>query len=117
MVSSSLLTVVLLIGAVQAVNLPTITKKPTLPTKTVKPKCTVTKCVDKVNSCGKKYGGCYESCPGSPEPTFSPPPCSTSQKSSSVTPISTCPTLCVDYVNDWYISKVLETALFSTNRL
>ena len=72
MVSFPLFAVALLAGAFQAAVAPTITTKPSLITKTVKLTCTVTKCIDKVNSCKKKYGGCYESCPGSPEPTFLP---------------------------------------------
>ncbi|KAF3346187.1 hypothetical protein VD0002_g6416 [Verticillium dahliae] len=35
--------------------------------------CERTICVDKVNECGIKYGGCYRDC--APYPTFEPPAC------------------------------------------
>lgn len=64
-------------------------------------------CVDKVNECGRKYGGCYYNCPGSPQPTFTDPGCPTTTPStvslttSSVPSSSICTTqLCVDYINE-----------------
>ncbi len=47
-------------------------------------------CVDFVNECGMKYGGCVPHCEGEPLPTFTKPVCPTP------TP---CPTICVDGVN------------------
>ncbi|KAF1826756.1 uncharacterized protein K489DRAFT_124866 [Dissoconium aciculare CBS 342.82] len=95
---------------------PTFTTPPCPPTTTGKPTgkpatttCTQTICVDKVNSCGLKYGGCYANCPDSPPPTFTTPPCPTTTQKSTLTfsaslPILTlttattsCPFLCRDY--------------------
>ncbi|MCJ1446705.1 MAG: hypothetical protein MMC23_007211 [Stictis urceolatum] len=44
-----------------------------------------TVCVDKVNKCGLRYGGCAERCDGKPLPSFSEPPCQTTTKKASCT--------------------------------
>ena len=70
-----------------------------------------TKCVDMVNKCGLKFGGCYDECK-TPTPTWTTPACPTTtskwttstRKPSSADNCSTR-TVCADYVNacgQWY---------------
>ncbi|CAI4216363.1 unnamed protein product [Parascedosporium putredinis] len=47
-----------------------------------------TKCVDKVNDCGKKYGGCFDYC-ATPTPSFSTPPCPSTKKPTKPVPTRT----------------------------
>ncbi|KAH8200165.1 hypothetical protein TruAng_005677 [Truncatella angustata] len=64
--------------------------------------CPRTVCVDGVNSCGVRYGSCYDACTASLLPTA--PSCSVSTSSISTENCSTR-TVCADYVNDcgiWY---------------
>lgn len=46
--------------------------------------CSLTMCEDKINSCGRTYGGCYPACSGYPTPTLTDPGCDPS--SSPVSP-------------------------------
>ncbi|KAI0007366.1 hypothetical protein F4779DRAFT_592562 [Xylariaceae sp. FL0662B] len=52
--------------------------------------CPHTKCVDALNDCGVKYGGCFDECAGRPP---SPPPCEVTPRPVSATSVSTT---CVD---------------------
>ncbi|RVD89543.1 uncharacterized protein DFL_000546 [Arthrobotrys flagrans] len=68
-------------------------------------------CYDHVDACGQTYGGCVPRCPGDSVPTFTAPSCSktttgpitttsfvpTTTKSTTAT--TSCPILCVDYIN------------------
>lgn len=81
------------------------------------PKCTLSICVDYINSCGRWYGGCYANCPGSTTPIFTDPGCSTTGTTATITPSinritsSTCTsTLCVDYINSCGTCKELYPA-------
>ncbi|KAK5697872.1 hypothetical protein LTR97_006831 [Elasticomyces elasticus] len=53
--------------------------------------CESTICVDYINSCGIRYGGCYEACPGYTKPTYTAPACPTI--TTTVTPTATLTTL------------------------
>jgi hypothetical protein len=64
----------------------TTTTKPKTTTRTKISECPRIICVDKVNSCGLKYGGCYDTC--GPVPTFSVPPCPT-KTTTTPTPTAT----------------------------
>ncbi|TKA46431.1 hypothetical protein B0A54_02263 [Friedmanniomyces endolithicus] len=46
-------------------------------TTTTSDTCSSTDCVDYVNECGVKYGGCYEACTGFTTPSFAVPGCAT----------------------------------------
>lgn len=59
--------------------------------------CPRTVCVDAINSCGVRYGACYDGC--SPELRPMAPPCSTASLSTSTDDCSTR-TVCADYVNE-----------------
>lgn len=60
--------------------------------------CTITLCVDNVNSCGQTYGGCFPACPGLPTPIFTDPGCPTTSCTSSVTSSNNpCEFVCLDY--------------------
>ncbi|KAF3097175.1 hypothetical protein TWF569_002947 [Orbilia oligospora] len=68
-------------------------------------------CYDYVNACGQGYGGCVPRCPGDPMPTFIAPSCSKTTTgpitttsfvpttTKSTTSTTSCPTLCIDYIN------------------
>jgi len=46
-------------------------------TTTTSETCMSTDCVDYVNECGVRYGGCYEACTGFTTPSFAVPGCAT----------------------------------------
>jgi hypothetical protein len=73
------------------------TSKSTITSSPISSICTQTLCVDKINSCGQTYGGCYPACSGFTTPSFTDPGCPTITSK----PISTsCTnTLCVDKIN------------------
>jgi len=48
--------------------------------------CASTDCVDYVNDCGVRYGGCYEACAGFTMPQFAVPGC---DMTTVVTPTAT----------------------------
>ncbi|EGX90829.1 hypothetical protein CCM_07249 [Cordyceps militaris CM01] len=81
---------------------PTTTSPPTTTPTTSQDDCkTRTICLDYVNECGRRYGGCVPDC--KPWPTFSKPPC---PPTSTPTPDNcSTRTICLDYVNEcgiWY---------------
>ncbi|KAK6337175.1 hypothetical protein TWF718_009958 [Orbilia javanica] len=81
---------------------------PTTTSKTTTTSCP-TLCIDYVNTCGGLWGTCVPRCPGSTLPTFTPPPCNspttppptttTTPPVTTFTTTSSCPTLCMDYLN------------------
>ncbi|KAL2351601.1 hypothetical protein BJ546DRAFT_252332 [Cryomyces antarcticus] len=57
-----------------------ITPAPTKFSTAVRQACTPnTVCYDAINSCGVRYGGCYDTCSGAATDLFPAPPCTTSR--------------------------------------
>ncbi|KAK4498362.1 hypothetical protein PRZ48_011020 [Zasmidium cellare] len=68
-------------------------------------------CKDYFDDCGNTYGpGCFSSCPGYPEPTYSTPVCNEAVPTTTAPPqkrysppagqSASCPLLCKDYFDD-----------------